>query len=290
MPDDIPTRRHNGLVYWCDAFTWSWSLESCGKDLEINNSMLAKYHQITFHGSYTPILAAHLPQALGHSHCTWVTMFREPISRLVSAYAYCKHSKGFDALCGATVVDARRSSLEKFAAHWGNALFRELLMFNWPVNTSCGVLCQARATKAETVARAMRATFSPVWLIQKVALNGTDNPQQRSDPTLNRVISAVASLELFDVVGVVEQFSLSMKAFDCLVPLARNRSWQREASTHHSSHHSESYANESRRLLHQARTSLAIQRYLQADINIYHRGVLPAYQKLLARQKALCGH
>ena len=182
-------------------------------------------------------------------------------------------------MCGASVVDARRVSLEIFADHWGNAMFRELLMFDWPHSRACGVRCLATASNPSTVARALRAPFPPVWLIYKLALNGTDDPRRGGAATvaLQRVATAIRAGHLFDVLGIVEQFQLSMAAFDCMLPLAGNRTWVSESTFHYTSHNSKQHANESERLLAQARKSTAIRGALAADLELYHTAVLPTF-------------
>ncbi|CAN0360985.1 unnamed protein product, partial [Scytosiphon promiscuus] len=44
---------------------------------------------------------------------------RSPVSRVVSAYFYCKQART-DQLCGGRIVDARKVDLLTFAEHWGN--------------------------------------------------------------------------------------------------------------------------------------------------------------------------
>ncbi|CAN0244294.1 unnamed protein product [Scytosiphon promiscuus] len=63
----------------------------------------------------------------GEQPCTWFTVFRHPVSRVVSAYFYCKHSAR-DQLCASHIVDAREVDLLTFAEHWGNYGARQFLL------------------------------------------------------------------------------------------------------------------------------------------------------------------
>merc|ERR1711918_218040 len=60
--------------------------------------------------------------------CTWITMFREPASRLVSAFVYCRDVSPRDPLCGVQHFNFHKQNLTDFAQHWSNFGFRELLL------------------------------------------------------------------------------------------------------------------------------------------------------------------
>lgn len=58
------------------------------------------------------------------AHCKWFTIFRHPVSRLVSAYYFCQR-RFLDPLCAADVVRADEVDLLTFAQHWTNFGLRQ---------------------------------------------------------------------------------------------------------------------------------------------------------------------
>ena len=59
--------------------------------------------------------------------CQKFTVFREPVSRMVSAYYYCKKYQ-HDELCGTKTLNARDVDLLTFAKHWGNFSMRQFVL------------------------------------------------------------------------------------------------------------------------------------------------------------------
>lgn len=59
--------------------------------------------------------------------CKKFTVFREPVSRMISAYFYCKKIQT-DSLCGTEIVNSRDVDLLTFAKHWGNFSMRQFIL------------------------------------------------------------------------------------------------------------------------------------------------------------------
>ena len=59
--------------------------------------------------------------------CKKFTVFRHPVSRMISAYYYCKY-RGTDSLCGSQVIDNKNIDLVSFAKHWGNFAMRQFIL------------------------------------------------------------------------------------------------------------------------------------------------------------------
>lgn len=107
----ILKRRWKEMFRVCDTAHW---LQGDDVTREAAARMkLGKPHAVAA-GGYTEGLR----RDVGDS-CKWFVVFRHPISRLVSAYFYCKVIPN-DPLCSSTIVQARTSSLQEFAEHWGN--------------------------------------------------------------------------------------------------------------------------------------------------------------------------
>ena len=61
------------------------------------------------------------------SSCRFFTMFRHPISRMVSAYFFCQlHEE--DSACASGIVRARHVDLLTFAKHWSNFAVRQFAL------------------------------------------------------------------------------------------------------------------------------------------------------------------
>ncbi|CAM9501502.1 unnamed protein product [Hapterophycus canaliculatus] len=73
-------------------------------------------------GGYTEGL-----RPFGDQGCQWFTVFRHPVSRVVSAYFYCQKTPG-DQLCGKHILDPTSTDLLTFAKHWGNYGIRQFLL------------------------------------------------------------------------------------------------------------------------------------------------------------------
>lgn len=57
-------------------------------------------------------------------HCKWFTIFRHPVSRLVSAFYFCQ-TRVTDPLCAANVMRADEVDIYAFAEHWTNFGLRQ---------------------------------------------------------------------------------------------------------------------------------------------------------------------
>lgn len=84
------------------------------------------------------VMAGGYPEALRASAavdagCRFFTVFRHPISRLVSAYFYCQVLEG-DTACASNVVRARDVNLLTFAKHWSNFAVRQFALSMVPAD------------------------------------------------------------------------------------------------------------------------------------------------------------
>ena len=83
-------------------------------------------------GSPWKVMAGGYPEALRRSpsveaSCRFFTMFRHPISRMVSAYFYCQVYPA-DVACASEIVHARDVDLLTFAKHWSNFAVRQFAL------------------------------------------------------------------------------------------------------------------------------------------------------------------
>ncbi len=75
-------------------------------------------------GAYVEAL---MKPEFGITNCKRFTVFRHPVSRMISAYYYCKY-RGTDTLCGSQVIDNKNIDLVSFAKHWGNFAMRQFIL------------------------------------------------------------------------------------------------------------------------------------------------------------------
>ena len=71
------------------------------------------------HAHSSPCFRCKKQRRYGGERCQGFTMFRHPISRVVSAYFYCKKAPE-DPLCATSVMKAKDVDLLTFVQHWGN--------------------------------------------------------------------------------------------------------------------------------------------------------------------------
>ena len=84
------------------------------------------------------VAAGGYPEALRRvppveSNCRFFTMFRHPISRMVSAYFYCQVNE-LDNACASVIVRARDVDLLTFAKHWSNFAVRQFALLFVPAD------------------------------------------------------------------------------------------------------------------------------------------------------------
>lgn len=281
--------------FHCDRENWQCENQTCPQESKFTPVENLK---VAFKG-YTPLLAGTKEWgSAGDGKCVWATMSREPISRLVSAYYYCKLRWGNDPLCGSGALDVSKSTLLEFAKHWGNYLFREFLWFpqlrkvaasrsDFRHEIVAGDMC--RGSKSE------KARVSDPWVLFKDQLNGGDDPRTNSGKmNLDAVKTALQNGELYDVYGVLERYNETMALFDEYMPF-EGTSWMIENLVHgmHASHgstgykghnhderHPETgYKSEEEMALADARESPEILAEIAADIELYNNVILSIFDK-----------
>jgi len=297
-----------GYAYWCDALLWDWKTEMCTKTADagfassMHRDVVPPPHQLNssagvlIHGLGVHALAARHRSTFGPEQCVSVAIVREPLSRLISAYMYCKVSR-LDPLCANHMLYPRsgggadrlfkRVPLAKFAAHWGNYMLRELLMAEWPqAGAKCGILCQAKAASPTLARRAQSAPIKIPWFLHKLALNGSDDARTSAGrAAVRRVTARLRGFEggfgTYDALGIMERWSDSMANFDEAVPLARGERWAqatarlREKGIRKSG---EVKATEAK-YLKEAHCSMEILGHLAGDLYLYHRVLLPLFEE-----------
>lgn len=124
--------RNNLSLGLYDSLEWKNGTETAREFLE-------NKYTVTW-GAYTEGLRPHGVRP----HCKWFTVFRHPVSRLVSAYYFC-HKRHKDPLCATGVLRVEEADLLTFARHWTNFGLRQFaIAFILPesvMNSRAGQLC-----------------------------------------------------------------------------------------------------------------------------------------------------
>jgi len=216
------------------------------------------------------------------AECAWITVSREPVSRLASALFYCRETPK-DQLCGIqTELWWKRATMRDMADSWGNFLFRELLLHPALSSTAMGVLNKtavcSHQSDFQSDFRATRTRYWQVWRRELEVHGCGDDPQSaQGAANLERVLRFVAEGGHFDVWGLLEEFQETMARLDCAVPVKSSSrglyggssTWKELTAQHHVTHNSESHKDVELAAIAEARVDPYILDRLAADIRIY---------------------
>ena len=261
-----------GGVYYCDWMAYGAS--GCRANSLTPRELADGKGAWLYYGGYLQTIA---PQIHLQRHCQRFALFREPVSRLLSARAYCaKGTKGRPAAEGGDVLCGNRShgSIADWAAHWGSYLFRQLALDPTIYASLAGssfVPLTPRCTR-DACTRASR--FS--WLDQRAAFGRHDGFESGGSAPARHALKSLsqrmATGHLFDVVGIYESWGASMALLDATLPLPAGRKWTVESHTRRANSRSDRRADDERKAIADARAMPQVRNLLSADIRLYHAG------------------
>lgn len=167
-------------------------------------------------------------KSLGPPRCTWLALFREPASRLVSAWHYCMRSRS-DHLCGSSVLDARDATLQSWARHQRGFVFLRLA-----ISAKALPLVHVPATppskhRYDDDDVEWKSTV-PTWIRHQRAVL---RRQALQDPMLVKITSDLAAGRLIQAVGVLERPIETARLFDAVLPLAGGLTWAKALRINH---------------------------------------------------------
>ena len=272
--------------YNCDSNGWNTTMRHC------NLGGFSNYHHITFmYNGYVLSMADLL--AFQRSRCTWISGFREPISRLVSAYHYCRipptgASPHSDPLCGSEFLDARNATIQQWAAHWGNYLLRDLLLY--PSLGRAALPDPLPSWPSEPPFPTALQNGGLWYRIKQVLGDGGEAHTPSGKQNVRNAINALRDGALYDVFIVLERKAESSHLLDLVLPLTGGSTWRTRLEGSGITHRvtASSVTSERDATLAVAQQDPEVRRHLAADLQIYHEGVLPTFDKLLqhwARRK-----
>ena len=287
--------KYNGTGLWwiCDgSFDWNWKLMGCDE---------LPRHRLGYPARTEPriltqgmVLSAAHRMAWRRPHCRWLTVFREPVARLVSSWRYCHHNAQ-DGLCGTrranATTNASQMSLTDWAHHWQNWLLRDLLM-----HPSLAPTAILRANRPLPLKRSME---HEVWEQWKHVLGNTESPLTSSGQANLQDAAALLRGEassttagsapggVYDVIGMLDQWEITCAIFDAVVPL-RATSWLAATTGDNLMNRNQQLQySQGHDLVSQAKVNPDIKRLLAADLYLYHDVAVPIFdsQKRLIRAR-----
>ncbi|KAH8064203.1 hypothetical protein JL721_8346 [Aureococcus anophagefferens] len=250
-----------GAFTRCDDANFDWASKRC-PDLDP-----AAGANRWLNGGYALSDAAAAPS------CAWITNFREPVARLVSAQFHCT-LHDHDPLCGdRPAAWFAAANATRMARYWGNFGFTNLLL----APRSGGTAAPRRDLRARRRDGTRRSGSGGG---RRWAAATTSGPRPA-----RRTCGVVAALgDLFDVVVVVERWEDSMALLDCRVPL-RDGTWADLAGAHLNTHGSEQHGDRAAAALAVARADPAVAAEIAADTAIYS-AALALFERMRASTEA----
>lgn len=211
--------------------------------------------------------------------CKFLTMFRHPVARMVSAYFYCKR-RGSDPLCGSSFVDANRVDLTTWAKHWGNYALRQFSVDLIPAEDVMEYIHSIAGTGNDF--HGLLGKHVPGWVLLKLYLqnlgrrsSNESNPDENRtaeeyeeaalSPMLERVME---NLEQYTAVGILEEFNASLSLFDSTLNIP-GISWRDGFSKQGAAMVDKEHETPEKAAKSTAFLSTEIKKYLFLDIVLY---------------------
>ena len=218
-------------------------------------------------GSYTDVVQS--VNAV-NKKCKAFTVFRHPISRMVSAYYYCK-SAIRDNLCASMFLDARSSDLLTFAKHWGNYALRQFALTFVPIEN---VIEYSQTESVKEFISPIEMDTVPGWYLFKMYLNHDKgyNDMDIPDASLYHMLQPVQDL-LRDryTVGILEEFNTTLSLFDTALDMPMK--WTKQYETYGSKNEDKMHKDKEMASLEEAWTNSDIKKYMYLDLVLYEHAV-----------------
>lgn len=245
----------------------------CGEKATPDRSGNEHHDKIVIMGGYTEALRFDP----NFNYCVWLTIFRHPIPRLVSAFFYCK-VRPRDPCCGARKMPVEaRNNITAFAEHWGNFAVRQFALGLIP---------------AEDVLDYIQATEGPEydciqdsrWYALKLYLEGKSTyPASitHEEGTLYGMLQRIKDelAEKFTAVGILEEFNTTISLFETALPIP-GLDWQRGFSKFGVQNADTKYKDEEKEVLAESWTNLELRSCIDLDIILYEYAVDVFHQQI----------
>lgn len=216
-------------------------------------------------GGYTEALRR--TDAFANDKCRWFTVFRHPVSRMVSAYYYCRQDPT-DQLCASAVVPARTNDLEAFAKHWGNYAVRQFALNL----VTFGEVVDDLSTRLPPAVLKL-----PGWYMLKRHFHergGSTELGRTSNASMFAMLQPVQDLlrDRYVAVGLLEEFNTTLSLFNVALDMP-GMDWHREFANVGKENVDVHHASEKREDLKEALTNSEIKKHMWLDLLLYDHAV-----------------
>lgn len=201
--------------------------------------------------------------------CKWFTVFRHPISRMVSAYFYCRKSKG-DQLCAKHARRAEDMTLVEFAEHWGNFGVRQFALSSVEVDEVYEFV-----RNGGVVLENDNAMDLPGWYLVKKFLDHKGHLQGGDESTvLFGMLQEIRDSlhEDFAVVGILEKFEETLELFNNELKMP-HLDWKANFRKTGIRNVDSVFLTEKEQALELAWTNSEIKSYINVDLLLYEHAV-----------------
>ncbi|CAM9480444.1 unnamed protein product [Ascophyllum nodosum] len=223
-------------------------------------------------GGYTEGLRRTAVYSSRPERCKWFTVFRHPISRLVSAYFYCKVDPT-DQLCASDFASSRMIDLRTFARHWGNYALRQFAFSLVSFDEVRDYLLSPNGEKVEE----KTLKDIPAWYTLKMYLDGRGGGSDYGeihDAALYDMLQPVQDLlrDRYAAVGILENFNKTLSLFDATLEMP-GMNWPRFYGSLGKINVDMKFRVEKHEALKEAWTDSDIKKYLRLDLLLYEHAV-----------------
>lgn len=215
-------------------------------------------------GSYVEGLRHH-----GAEQCKWFTIFRHPMTRLVSAFFYCKDRP--DPLCANLQRRGNVTDFQSFAEHWSNFGLRQFAM---------GMVMPDMVTAYPAARECVRKdTQCPGWYMLKLFLNGRHNAGGGNDDIpdasmMRNMLQPAQELlrNKYAAVGILEKYDTTLQLFNSALEMP-NFDWVRTFKTIGPKNRDRKNQEREEAVVQEALTNPAIKRFISLDLLLYEHAL-----------------
>lgn len=206
------------------------------------------------------------------SKCKWFTVFRHPVSRMVSAYYFCKSSVS----CASEILDAKLVDLPTFAKHWGNYAMRQFVLSFVSIDD---VLEYSRTDAVrERLPQTVKSPSAvPGWYLVKLYLEEQTQAsinEHFPDAALYTLLQPVQDLlrDRYSVVGILEEYNTTLSLFNVALEMPEV-DWHETFLSVGQVNVNDRQKDEKEATLAEAWTNSEIKKYMQLDLLLYEHAV-----------------
>lgn len=194
--------------------------------------------------------------------CQKFTIFREPVSRMVSAYYYCQKIQT-DELCGTETVNSRDVDLLTFAKHWGNFSMRQFILSFFSPDT---ILDYTKHLGPE---------MDPWYKIKEYMVSNGSNDPNIPEFELFQYLQPVQDIiQESYVIGLMDEFNSTMSLFDEALGMPKEViSWRDEYNKQGILNSNKRFDKKKIPAMALSSVDSEIKKYLQIDILLYEHAV-----------------